>query len=405
MKMFRNISDALNWIMQQRKGEMEFSIFKDICAKIGNPQNNFKYIHVAGTNGKGSVVTYLRDLLMSQGYRVGTLQSPHYLTHLDRIRYNGQNIDDNYFLDIMNKNYDFYTSNGLGMFEIDYLIALEYFKEKNVDFVIVEVGIGGRLDSTNVVDNTLLSVITTIGLDHMEKLGDTLEKICYEKCGIIKDNSNVLIGYLEDNLKNIVKDNCQKHHCNYYETQEYLDLCNREFIYDDNKYKLLSYAKYQKNNASLALEAFKILSNLCNFEIDYLHAKDAINKTLWQGRFEIVNENPRVILDGAHNPHGIKALCDSFDLLKGKKCVIFSALKRKDYKTMCQMLKQHSDKLVVTSFDYNGSIDLNDIDNEYKDSDYVHAIKEAIKEYDNVLICGSLYFISEVAAHIESIVK
>ena len=395
--MFKKIDDALKWIMASKKGEMSFKEFKEICNKLGNPQNGLKIIHVAGTNGKGSTVTFLRDLLMSQCFKVGTLQSPHYLTHLDRIRLNGKNIDDKSFLDILNSYYDFFVSNHLGMFEMDYLIMLEYFKREKVDFIITEVGIGGRLDSTNVVDDTILSIITNIGLDHTELLGDTLEKICVEKAEIIKPRSIALVGYIEDNLKEIVKKKCEETGSAYKEAKPYKVLGNRQFEYDNQKYELSSYATYQIKNASLALEAFRILSDKYGFKINQDKAYDAIKNSMWAGRFEIISEKPRIILDGAHNMNGCEALVESFDKLAGSKCIIFSALKRKDYKNMLNLLIKHCDKLTVTSFDNAGVIDLNDIDYEYKESDCLKAISDASKQYDNVLVCGSLYFISEVA--------
>ena len=397
--MFKSIDEALEWVMGLRNSDASFEYFKDVMNELGNPQNDFYTIHVAGTNGKGSTVNYLRDLLMSQGYSVGTMQSPHYLTHLDRIRINDVNIEEEAFLRLANKYHDFIIEKKLNMFQADYIIMCDYFKEKNVDMAVVEVGLGGRLDSTNVVDNTRLSIITTIGYDHMELLGNTLEEITREKCGIIKDNSKVLVGDLGDGLKDIVRDIAERHNSEYYELKEYTDLGNREFVYDDEKYAITSYAKYQIHNASLAIEAFHIVSNDYPFAIDTDKAKDALRKSLWKGRFEVVKENPRVILDGAHNTHGINALVKSFDELEGSKAIIFSALKRKEFSKMISILRKHSDKLVITTFPYYQAINLNEIDEEgiVKEENYRKAIDEAIAEYDNVLICGSLYFLSEVA--------
>ena len=394
--MFNNIDDAINWIQNRRNTGHTFDNFKKLCVSIGNPQNDFYTIHVAGTNGKGSTVAYLRDLLMSQGFIVGTLQSPHYITHLDRIRVNNKNIPADTFLDILNDNYDFYIKNDLSMFEMDYLIMCEYFKQENVDFAIVEVGIGGRLDATNVVDNTKLSIITTIGFDHMELLGDTLPLICKEKCGIIKDNSKILVGNLNKECLEVVKSQAKNHKAEYYELNNYKDLGDRQFEFDGNKYNILSYADYQKHNACLSLKAFEIISKDYNFNIDNALAIEAISKTLWQNRFEIVKENPRVILDGAHNPHGIDAASKSFDKFSGTKCIVFSALKRKEYKKMAETLKQHCDELIITKFDNYGVMNIEEF-KEYKTYDsYIEAIEYAIKNYDNVLICGSLYFLSDV---------
>ena len=394
--MFTRIEDAIDWIISRRNNNCSFDHFKEVCHKADDPQNDFYTVHIAGTDGKGSTVTYLCDLLMSQGYKVGTLTSPHLVTHLDRIRVNGQNIPENTFLNILNENYEFYTENELSMFEMDFLIMCEYFSQERVDFALVEVGMGGRLDSTNVIDNTKLSIITTIGYDHMDRLGNTLKEICTEKCGIIKNHSKVLIGHLDEECKETVKDFCEERNCELYELGEYEDLGNRRFRFHNYEYELSSYAAYQLHNASLSLYAFEIISEDYGFTIDYEEAAKALFMSKWRCRFEIVRDNPRVILDGAHNIHGIEALCDSFDRFTGSKCIIFSALKRKEYQKMAQMLKEHCDKLVITDFPDSGVIDLSEFNEYDTDPDYKHAIDEAIKNYDNILICGSLYFMSDV---------
>ena len=394
--MFNTIDEAIEFVLNRPRGEIKFDVFKDICNKLGNPQNGFKYIHVTGTNGKGSTITYLRDLLMAHGFSVGTLQSPHFITHLDRIRVNGENIDSNFFLDSINKNKDFYLDNNIGMFEIDYLVALDYFRKKNVDFAIIEVGIGGRLDSTNVVDDTALSIITSIGLDHTELLGDTLEKICIEKSGIIKNNSEVVIPELSDSLINIISTKTKETNSNLHIVKDIKLKENNTFIYKNEEYKLNTSALYQVSNASLAIESLNILSKKYNFAIDTNKVKKSLNNFIWRGRYEIVSNKPKIILDGAHNIEGITRLMESFDKEKGKKLIVFSALKRKSFKEMNELLQSHSDKYVVTTFDYPGSVDQSDFkDVEFK-QDYVDYINKNKENYDVILICGSLYFISDV---------
>ena len=394
--MFTNIDDALKWIMNRRNNNYSFSHFKEVCEKLGNIQDQLKVIHVAGTDGKGSTVNYLSDLLMSQGFKVGSFTSPHYITHLDRIRVNGRNISDETFLRILNDDYDFFMDNDLSMFEMDYLIMCRYFLEEKVDYAIVEVGLGGRLDSTNVINDPILEIITTIGYDHMDRLGNTLEEICREKCGIIKNDSSVLIGHLDDSCTAIVKQTCESRSSRLYILDEYEDLGNRKFRFHGYEYELLSYASYQLHNASLALYALEILSDEQGFTIDQNKAEKALKSSLWHCRFEIVHDNPRIILDGAHNIHGIEALCESFDRLDGSKCVIFSALKRKEYRKMIEMIREHCDRLIITTFAYNDAIDLDQFKDLEVNEDYQDAIENSVKEYDNILICGSLYFMSEV---------
>ena len=394
--MFTNIDEALDWIVTQRNNAYSFSHFKEVCHKLNDPQNDFYTIHVAGTDGKGSTVSYLCDLLMSQGFKVGTLTSPHLISHLDRIRINKENISSEAFLRILNQNYDFFVENSLSMFEMDYLIMCQYFREEKIDIAVIEVGLGGRLDSTNVVDNTKLSIITTIGYDHMDRLGDTLEKICYEKCGIIKNDSKVLIGHLNKSCRDIVYDIAKERNSSLYELKEYEDLGNRHFRFHDHEYEIASFASYQLHNASLALYGFEIVMDDLHRTIDQKRAYDALKGSMWHCRFEIIKENPRVILDGAHNIHGIEALCNSFDQFTGTKCIIFSALKRKEYAKMIELASKHCDKLIITTFANNEVIDLSEFGGYEVNNDYHQAIDEAIKKYDNILICGSLYFMSDV---------
>ena len=398
--MFSDISEAISWVTSRHSYNYSFERFRQVCRDFGDPQDQLYLIHVAGTDGKGSTVQYLCDLLISQGFKVGTFTSPHLVSHLDRIRVNNQNIRDEAFLDILNRNYDFFVERSVSMLEMDYLIMCEYFIEEKVDFAIIETGIGGRLDSTNVADHTKLSIITTIGYDHMERLGNTLAKICREKCGIIKNDSIVLCGHLDEECTAIVKETAEVKKCGFFQLDQYEDLGGRRFRFHGEEFELSSYASYQLHNASLALFAFEILEKECDFKADRETVKKALKGSMWRGRFEIVKEKPRVILDGAHNIHGVEALVSSFDQFEGSKCIIFSALKRKEYRKMLEMLQKHCDRLIITDFEKSDVIDLNEFSDYETDGDYAHAIAEAVKHYDNVLICGSLYFISEVVLHV-----
>ena len=393
---FTDINEALSWIMSRRNNNYSFEHFKEVCHLKGDPQDSLYMIHVAGTDGKGSTVSYLSFLLRYQGFKVGTFTSPHYLVHQDRIRINNENIPDEAFLRILNRNLDFFLEHDLSMFEMDYLIMCEWFLEEKVDMAVVEVGLGGRLDSTNVVHHPALSIITTIGYDHMDRLGNTLEEICREKCGIIKDDSKVLIGHLEPSCMKIAQECAMEHNCAFYELGSYEDLGDRKFRFHGEVYEIASYAKYQLHNASLALYAFEIVADDYPFVIDEKAAKQALKSAVWQCRFEIVREDPRVILDGAHNIHGITALAESFDQFSGSKCIVFSALKRKEYDKMAKILKDHCDSLIVTAFDNAGAIDSSSLEGYEYEKDYRKAISHAMEHYDNILICGSLYFLSEV---------
>ena len=399
--MFANTEEAVRWISSRKKTDYSFEHFKEVCRSLGDPQNDLYIIHVAGTNGKGSTVNYLADLLMSQGFKVGTITSPQYLTYLDRIRINGKNIDGASFLEIINENYSMFIENGLSMYEMDYLIMCSYFRKENVDIAIVETGIGGRYDPTNVSDHTELSIITSIGYDHTELLGDTLEKICHDKCGIIKEGSDVLCGKLSEACLEVVRQEAVKKSAHLYVLDDCELLTERCFRFHEREYALTSFASYQVHNASLAIYAMELTMNKKGLEINYDDAREALKKSLWHLRFEIVKENPRIILDGAHNTHGIAAMLESFDRFSGSKCIIFSALKRKEYRKMAQMLSEHCDRLIITSFENSEAIDLKEMADYELAEDYREAIEVAVKSFDNVLICGSLYFLSDVVLHVK----
>ena len=398
---FDNIDDCLNWVMSQKSYKGDIFNFRKCMAELGNKQDRLKVIHVAGTDGKGSTVHFIMDALMALGYKVGTLQSPHLLTHLDRIRINDQYIDEKYFLDKVNENYDYFIEHRFSMFDIDYFIMTDYFLDNNVDYAVIEVGLGGRLDSTNVINNTLLSIITTIGYDHMDRLGNTLEEIVREKCGIIKQDSHTLIGKLAPNLVDIVRDTCKSLNNTLYQVKDYEYIAKRHFRYREQEYHISSFALYQMENASLAIEAIYTLASLEGFEIDFEKLKQGIASSMWLGRFEVINEDPLVIIDGAHNAHGMRALVDSLRQLPKPIVCVFSALKDKEYLKMLEMLKNEVEEITITTFENYRIYDVHSIPEDKMikvEDDYLKAINDAIDTKKTVIICGSLYFISEVYA-------
>ena len=398
---FNDIDDCLNWVMSQKSYKGDIFNFRKCMAELGNKQDRLKVIHVAGTDGKGSTVHFIMDALMALGYKVGTLQSPHLLTHLDRIRINDQYIDEKYFLDKVNENYDYFIEHRFSMFDIDYFIMTDYFLDNNVDYAVIEVGLGGRLDSTNVINNTLLSIITTIGYDHMDRLGNTLEEIVREKCGIIKQGSHTLIGKLAPNLVDIVRDTCKSLNNTLHQVKDYEYIAKRHFRYREHEYNISSFALYQMENASLAIEAIYTLASLEGFEIDFEKLKQGIASSMWLGRFEVINEDPLVIIDGAHNAHGMRALVDSLKQLPKPIVCVFSALKDKEYLKMLEMLKNEVEEITITTFENYRIYDVHSIPEDKMikvEDDYLKAINDAIDTKKTVIICGSLYFISEVYA-------
>lgn len=398
--MFENVQQAMDWVMSQRK-KHTFNEFKKYMAEKGNPQYKLKCIHVAGTNGKGSTTNYLRSILQCAGYKVGSFTSPHLMTHLDRIRVNDINIDEKYFLDIVNENYKQWQEYELSMFEIDMYISVCYFLKENVDFAVYEVGLGGRLDNTNVIE-PLVCVITNIEMDHMQILGDTIEKIAYEKAGIIKDNVDVITFERKKEALNIFEEACKLHNSNLIKTEVVKDYTieNQKinYLYHGHKIVLNTNAPYQILNSSLAVETIEYLNNKKIINVSEKQLLSGL-LTVWAGRFEIISHDPLVIIDGAHNENGIDALCQCIDSLHINPIIVFSALKDKNYKSMLAKLLNKGE-VIVTQFENKRMSSAEDLAQGFKNvtviDDYQQALNTALKKNKTVIVTGSLYFISLV---------
>lgn len=326
-----------------------------ICEKMGNPQNEYKIIHVAGTNGKGSTSTTIEKVLIEAGYRVGKYTSPHILKFNERISFNGVDISDEdiakyyYMLKNLIEEHNIKPT----FFELTTAMMFAYFRDMKPDYVILETGMGGRYDATNVC-NSEISIITNVSLDHTEYLGDTIYKISKEKAGIIKPNSYVIVG--DDNaefLKAISET-----------TEKYINICEKykdvkfnlnfnnfmtEIFVDNKKYDFSLFGNYQVKNFLCAYEALKYIG------IEENIMKESFKKVVWQCRFEVFSKNPLVIFDGAHNSDGIDQLCSiiksNFD--KEEVCILVSILKDKDVKSMISELKNVTNSLIVTSIPDN----------------------------------------------------
>lgn len=384
------------------KGRFGFDHFKAAMNELGNPQNDIKCVHIAGTNGKGSTTNYLRSILQGAGYKVGTFTSPHLIVHNDRIRINDVYISDEQLLVYGNRFYDFIEFHNLSMFEIDMLFASTYFKEQNVDFALYEVGLGGRLDATNIV-TPLLSIITTIGFDHMELLGNTLKLIAGEKAGIIKPNVPLLTAEPKKSCLSVFETICKDKQSPIIKLSKITKLASStglSYRYHNFVIHLNTMALYQIKNSATALEAALYLR-----ELGYVISDEAIVEGLanaqWKGRFEQVSDNPLIILDGAHNSHGIAALKESVKHLPKPIFVVFSALKDKETDKMISQMLDVTSHLIVTEFDFYRASTVDLLAKDFpvdKIKDPKKAIQDGIKRSKGgtLLITGSLYFISEV---------
>ena len=378
---------------------------------LGNPEKTYPIIHVTGTNGKGSTIAFMRELFAAHGKKVGTFTSPHIISINDRICINGQPIADEDFIRTANQVKEMEktlleTHDHLSFFELLTLIALLYFKEQDVDLVLLEVGIGGLLDTTNVVTGEI-AVITSIGLDHQETLGDSLEEIAEQKAGIFKAGKKAVVAKLNAEAEPV----CQKRAK---ELDVALYRAGQDFTLKDSNFssRLASFSRleiglegtYQQENAALALQTFLLFMASREERVDEELVRQALQETHWAGRLERIR--PQIYLDGAHNLPALTRLVEFIQekIQQGYQVrILFGALKRKDYQGMLGYLSEQLPQveLKVTGFDYQGSLDEKDVagyDLIPSYGDFISEFEEKANDQDLLFVTGSLYFISEVRA-------
>jgi len=317
-----NYSETLDWMfgqlpMYQKQGA---SAYKEdltntilLANHLNNPEKEIKTIHVAGTNGKGSTSHFLASILQEAGYKTGLYTSPHLKDFRERIKIKGEDISENFVVDFIGSNKSFFEENQLSFFEMTVGLAFDYFRQENVDIAIIEVGLGGRLDSTNII-SPLLSVITNIGLDHIQFLGNTIEKIASEKAGIIKPKTPVVIGEYTSETKPVFESKAK-------ETQSEIFFAS-ELIQETYPSVLLG--DYQIQNKKTVLQSIRILQSQNQFKISEENIKDGfwnvVKNTGLQGRWQQLGAHPKIICDTAHNKHGLEIVMkqlqrEEFDVL------------------------------------------------------------------------------------------
>ena len=325
-----------------------------LCEKLGNPQNGLKFVHVAGTNGKGSFCSMLESVLRHAGYKTGLFTSPYIKVFNERMQFCGENIANDELAEITEyvKPFADAMEDKPTEFELITAIGFEYFKRKNCDVVILEAGMGGRLDSTNIINSSLLSVITGIALDHTAFLGDTPEKIAAEKAGIIKQNGCVLFGGNSKSVEEVIKNKALEMNAEYHFADksglEILssDLSGSTFNYGSYKeVKLPLLGLYQPLNAVNVLCAVELLRDK-GFAVEESALRDGLLAARWPARFEIISRDPLIIFDGAHNPEGIETATASIKRYFGdtKVAVLTGVMKDKDYNYIAGKFSEISDR-------------------------------------------------------------
>ena len=373
---------------------------------LGNPEKFYPIIHVTGTNGKGSTIAFMRELFMGHGKKVASFTSPHIVSINDRICINGQPIADADLIRLAEQVKEMektllQTHDQLSFFELLTLIAFLYFREQEVDLVLLEVGIGGLLDTTNVVIGEI-AVITSIGLDHQETLGDSIAAIAEQKAGIFKAGKKAVIAELPSEARLVCQKKADSLAVALYQAGQ--DFSSS--LLNISQLKIGLEGAYQQENAALALQTFLLFMREEKEVVDEQAVRQALAKTYWAGRLERIR--PQIYLDGAHN---LPALTRLVEFIKEKEQegyrpqILFGALKRKDYQGMLGYLTENLPQveLKVTGFDYQGSLDETDITGydvipSYRE--FISSFEERADTQDLLFITGSLYFISEVRGYL-----
>ena len=420
------IDNILNELFNLRTGKRRENIddLKLVYNLLGKPCESVKVIHIAGTNGKGSTAIFLENILLEAGYNVGKFTSPHILKYNERILYNRQMIDDEeivenyFFLKQMIENCKRENENlkdiYLNFFEITTFIALMFFAKKNPDFLVIETGLGGRLDATNII-NSDIALITNITFDHTAILGNSLKEIAYEKAGIIKNRELCIyadslpeleeeINKKTENSINIIK--------KYNDMEIELDKINYRTVikFQNNKFILPLFGKFQANNFLLAYETAKF------YNIDNETIQNGVNKVYWPARFEFFSVEPPVILDAAHNDDSIRKLIENLTEIykRNEVIIITSLLATKDFEKVFTKLEKITDKIFITSLKdtvnglssaeirekmislnipVDGIIFEDNILTAYKSA--MNIIKEKNSGYKAIVICGSFFEIAK----------
>ncbi len=381
---------------------------------IGNPQNDFKTIHVAGSNGKGSTCSFIASILQEHEFKVGLYTSPHFIKFNERIRVNGKEISDKAIISFLESNKKFIEIEKTTFFEIATAMAFNHFKKEKVDYAVIETGLGGRLDATNTI-SPLISVITSISLEHTNILGKTLSKVAYEKAGIIKKNVPIIIGKIPKSAKNVISKVTEENESNLIEIKDIIKIRKNNFELNLSSEFRKFYIRnlpgvHQFYNAGIAIKVVEnILSNFDYNKIQVGLDNVIVNSGL-QGRYERISENPSIIFDSAHNLEGVKSFIkqfkNEFSNFKNR-ILIYGALNDKNNQQMLLSLKPFFNKVYITQINnersesakklYSISKDLNfNVNITQKPEDVISKFRKVKNSKSCLVVLGSIYLLGEI---------
>lgn len=405
--------EAINYIEDFTWGKTKLGLSRTraLLEGLGNPQDKLKFIHVAGSNGKGSTCAFIASVLTKAGYKTGFYSSPYLVDFLERIRIGDDYIDGARLAEITEQVKD--IADGLDdhptQFEIITAIGLQYFKEEQCDFVVLEVGMGGEFDSTNVIDTPEIAVITNIGLEHTEYLGDTIEEVASAKAGIIKHGGTVVCYDGDERVTKVVQGKCEQESAmlikSDFSTLEPISksLDGQRFTYKNDEYEISLLGSHQQKNAAVSIEVIEqLIKKGYRISTEALHK--GLRETRWPGRFEVLEKGPLFILDGGHNPQCASALADTIrEYFPGKKFVfIAGVLADKNYEEVVDTISPFAYRFICVTPNSPRALPADEFDKYLKGrdiksevaSDAHAAIKRAhdvAREADGIIAFGSLY--------------
>lgn len=422
-----NYEEAMNFIQNTNKfgSVLGLDNIRELLERLGNPQDQLRVVHIAGTNGKGSTLAFLAGIFRESGYRAGRYVSPASFSYEERFRINEENISKKdlcFYMEKIKNVAEEMVKDGLShltMFEIETALSFLYFLDKKVDVVLLETGMGGRLDATNVVKKPIATVIASIGMDHMQFLGDTLEKIASEKAGIIKEGCPVISYDNTKEVNEVIKNKAKQMHAkvtfvNSAGIRVLQESLNGEsFSYRSSdgrwyeKIEIPLLGRHQINNAALALETLNVIKNY--YCISDFQTEDGMRKTIWRGRIEILEREPMVICDGAHNPDGAKSLLSFLqnNFTNQRLIYIMGVLSDKDYEQMVQILAPAADKIYTVAPDNPRALSSRELCNciskyhqnveeRQRLAECLSEVRQKAEKDDVIIICGTLSFQNEL---------
>ena len=422
-----NYEEAMNFIQNTNKfgSVLGLDNIRELLERLGNPQDQLRVVHIAGTNGKGSTLAFLAGIFRESGYRAGRYVSPASFSYEERFRINEENISKKdlcFYMEKIKNVAEEMVKVGLShptMFEIETALSFLYFLDKKVDVVLLETGMGGRLDATNVVKKPIATVIASIGMDHMQFLGDTLEKIASEKAGIIKEGCPVISYDNTKEVNEVIKNKAKQMHAkvtfvNSAGIRVLQESLNGEsFSYRSSdgrwyeKIEIPLLGRHQINNAALALETLNVIKNY--YCISDFQTEDGMRKTIWRGRIEILEREPMVICDGAHNPDGAKSLLSFLqnNFTNQRLIYIMGVLSDKDYEQMVQILAPAADKIYTVAPDNPRALSSRELCNciskyhqnveeRQRLAECLSEVRQKAEKDDVIIICGTLSFQNEL---------